>query len=78
MKFRFLRYLVDMIPARPVASIRYVNVVLPMMDLQDASGEMMGEAGEDRDEDGVCVQVTDIGLAGSASEKEIDVTLVCS
>jgi len=69
-----------MIPARPVASIRYVNVVLPMMDSQGSvSEELMGEAGGDRGEGrGVCVQATDIGLLGSVSEKEIDVTLVCS
>ena len=70
-----------MIPARPVASIRYVNVVLPVMDSQGSVSEELtsGEVGGDRGEDGgVCIQVTDIGLLGSVSEKEIDVTLVCS
>jgi hypothetical protein len=90
LKCLFFKYLVDMSPARPVASIKYVKVVVPVIEVGSlGAGDILfilnealvviGEAGGDGGEGGgMCVQSTEIGRSGSVSEKVTDFTLVSS
>lgn len=93
LKCLFLKYRADRIPARPVASIKWVKLVSPRLgpdggvkffkeksegkkpEKQESVGEAGGEGGHGG---GVCVHETEMGLVGSAEEKEMDSTFVCS
>lgn len=71
-------------PARPVASMRCVNVVVPVTASVSTLSEIIvlavvGEAGgESGAGGGTWDHETETGRFGSTEEKEIDVTLVCS
>jgi hypothetical protein len=85
LKCRFFKYMVDIKPARPVASMRWVNVVVPVTtpESSDLSGMVIvDEVGDPGGEGGVGGGIwdheTETGRFGSTAEKEIDVTLVCS
>jgi hypothetical protein len=82
---------VERIPARPVASIRWVKMVSPRVggggrvpvvtfeeNKEGKRGSVGDAGGESGQGGGACVHETEIGRPGSEEEKHIESTFVCS